>query len=448
MGSNKINKIVLIVQREYLSRVKKKSFIIMTFVGPLFAAALLFAPVFLSQVKDPVYNIAVVDETGLLVDKLPESDNIKFQYVSTTLAETKKELYGSDNYSILYIPEIALNSSKGVMLLSEKQPGHQTIMYLESFISKGFESAKLSAFGVDPKTLAGAKSSIKINTVKLTAKGEEKNNIDLATKISFAGGLLIYIFIFIYGAQVMRGVIEEKTSRIVEVIISSVRPFQLMMGKIIGIALVSLTQFILWIILTSVLTTFVGSVFVNEKNLDMNTVEKMFRNPTEIEKTVSVPRINDQNEGVKELLSSFENVNFPLIGGLFIFYFLGGYLLYGAFFAAIGAAVDSETDTQQFMLPLTIPLILSFMMAQVILNNPEGSIAFWFSIIPLTSPVVMMMRIPFGVPAYEVFLSMSFLIVGFVVATWIAAKIYRTGILMYGKKVSYKEIGKWLFYKE
>lgn len=448
MTSNKINKILLIVQREYLSRVKKKSFIIMTFIGPLLAAALLFAPAFLSQVKDPVYNISVVDETGLFVDRLEETDNIKFQYAGTSLTETKKELYGSDNYSILYIPAIALNSSKGVMLLSEKQPGNQLIMYLESFISKGFEKAKLSASGIDPKILAGIKANVKINTVKLTEKGEEKNNIELATKLSFAGGLLIYIFIFIYGAQVMRGVIEEKSNRIVEVIISSVRPFQLMMGKIIGIALVSLTQFVLWIVLTSVLTTFVGATLIKDKDIDVNSMEKMFKNPTAIEKNEPITNSGNQNIAVKELLTSLENINFPLIAGMFIFYFIGGYLLYGAFFAAIGAAVDSETDTQQFMLPLTIPLILSFLMAQVIINNPEGSIAFWFSIIPLTSPVVMMMRIPFGVPAYEIFISISFLIVGFVVATWIAGKIYRTGILMYGKKVSYKEIGKWLFYKE
>ncbi len=443
--STSINKIFLIIQREYLSRVKKKSFIIMTFVGPLLAAVLLFLPIYLAKVKDPVYNISIVDETGLFVNNLPETDNIKFQFVTTNLNETKKELYGSDNYSILYIPLIALNASKGVMLLSEKQPNQQIINYLENLISKGIEKAKLRASGIDPKILASIKANVNINTIKLTAKGEEDNNSDLATKLSFAGGLLIYVFIFIYGAQVMRGVIEEKSSRIVEVIISSVRPFQLMMGKIVGIALVSLTQFLLWIILTSALTSFVGSTLVLNNGLDASTVEKVMKNPTTIDKGEHSSAING---GVNELLSSMDSINFPLIGGLFIFYFLGGYLLYGAFFAAIGAAVDSETDTQQFMLPLTIPLILSFLMAQVIISNPEGSIAFWFSIIPLTSPVVMMLRIPFGVPTYEIFISMSFLILGFVLATWLAAKIYRTGILMYGKKVSYKEIGKWLFYKE
>ncbi len=446
MATSSLKKVFLIIQREYLSRVLKKSFIIMTFVGPLFAAVLLFAPAYLSQVKDPVYNIAVVDETGLFSENIPETENIKFQYVTTSLTETKKDLYGSENYSILYIPLATLNSSKGVMLLSEKQPGRHVLLYLESSISKGIEKAKLMASGIDPKILAGIKANVKVNLVKLTAAGEEKGDDALATKISFAGGLIIYIFIFIYGAQVMRGVIEEKTSRIVEVIISSVRPFQLMMGKIIGIALVSLTQFLLWIILTGILTTFAGKAFVNEKGMDLRSMEKALKNPTEISKNNEAEL--DNNEGMQELMHSIEQINFSLIAGVFIFYFMGGYLLYGAFFAAIGAAVDSETDTQQFMLPLTIPLILSFLMAQVIINDPDGSIAFWFSIIPLTSPVVMMLRIPYGVPAYELFISMSFLVIGFIAATWVSGKIYRTGILMYGKKVSYKEIGKWLFYKE
>jgi ABC-2 type transport system permease protein len=446
MNYSSFHKTLLIVKREYLSRVKKKSFIIMTFVGPLLMAALVLAPAYLSQVKDPVYNITVVDETGLFHGKLEETENIRFQYASTNLAETKKSLYGSDNYSILYIPYAVLNSSKGVLLLSEKQLSHQVVIYLKNTISKGLENAKLRASGIDPKILAGTRVNIAINIVKLTTTGEENENTDLAIQLSFAGGLLIYIFIFIYGSQVMRGVIEEKTSRIVEIIISSVRPFQLMMGKIIGIALVSLTQFILWILLTLSLTTITGHMIqASKKGPDMN-IQSLLNSQSETlgsKASLEKPQI-----ALSSLFSMFEHVNGTLIGSVFLFYFLGGYLLYGAFFAAIGAAVDSETDTQQFMLPLTIPLILSFLMSQVIINNPEGSLAFWFSIIPLTSPVVMMLRIPFGVPAYELFLSMVFLIIGFVISTWMAARIYRTGILMYGKKVTYRELGKWLFYKK
>jgi ABC-2 type transport system permease protein len=445
MSNSNFRKTFLIVKREYLSRVKKKSFLVMTFIGPLLMAALTLAPTYLSQVKDPVYNITVVDETGLFVNKMEGTENMHFQYAENSLTATKKELYGSDNYTILYIPYTALNSSKGVLLMAEKQVNHAVINQLKHTISRGLENAKLRASGIDPKILAGTRVNMSISMVKLTANGEENSNSDLAMQLSFAGGLLIYIFIFIYGSQVMRGVIEEKTSRIVEVIISSVRPFQLMMGKIIGIALVSLTQFVLWILLTIAITTsaqhLLSSAEFSHQHVIQNTInqESVFnQNPS----VASAPGT------IQALFSLLDQINAPLIAGVFLFYFLGGYLMYAAFFAAIGAAVDSETDTQQFMLPLTVPLILSFMLSQVIINNPEGSLAFWFSIVPLTSPVVMMLRIPFGVPTYELFLSMAFLVIGFIVATWLAAKIYRTGILMYGKKVSYRELGKWLFYKE
>jgi ABC-2 type transport system permease protein len=262
--------------------------------------------------------------------------------------------------------------------------------------------------------------------------------------------LLIYFFIFLYGAQVMRGVIEEKTSRIVEVIISSVKPFELMMGKIIGIALVGLTQFLLWMVLTFSMVGLAGKVMA-EKNYNPEQLEQSFQSsgagmPGGMGQpfggaTVKPPSTADAFAGLSE------SINLPLMLGCFLFYFLGGYLLYGALFAAIGSAVDSEADTQQFMLPITIPMILAITMSQVILTNPESSMAFWFSIIPLTSPIIMMVRLPFGVPTFDLVLSMVLLIVSFIGATWISGKIYRTGILMYGKKNSYKELWKWLFYK-
>jgi ABC-2 type transport system permease protein len=239
----------------------------------------------------------------------------------------------------------------------------------------------------------------------------------------------------------MRGVIEEKTNRIIEVIISSVRPFQLMMGKIVGIALVGLTQFVLWIALTFVITSAVKQAFEKDK-YDVKQVEETFKTNSD-QSTTQLQK----NANMSELSSMLDSINFPIMVAAFIFYFLGGYLLYSALFAAVGAAVDSEADTQQFMLPITIPLVLSFVMAQFIINNPEGPVAFWFSIIPLTSPVIMMVRIPFGVPYYEVILSMVMLVLGFIGTTWLAGRIYRTGILMYGKKVSYRELWKWLFYK-
>lgn len=441
-----VNKIKLIIQREYLSRVRKKSFIIMTIVGPILAASLLFLKVMFSEGADKLYNVTVVDETGLFVDKLQETESVKFQYVTTSIDETKQMLNGSDNYSILFIPEYAVKFTKGIKLYSEKTPGRQLVLYLEGALSRGLEKAKLNASGIDPRILASTKTIVKINAIQITADGEQKSPNAQALTLSFVGSFLIYFFILMYGIQVMRGVMEEKTNRIVEVIISSVKPFQLMLGKIVGIALVSLTQFTLWVVLTFIITGFVGKLIIGS-GADSNALEKMMQNTASVEKIDTNPE-SDQKAAVIELFESVETINFPLIIGTFLFYFIGGYLLYGALFGAIGAAVDSETDNQQFVLPLTIPLILAFLMSQVILNDPEGPVAFWFSMVPLTSPVVMMMRIPFGVPAYELFLSMAFLIIGFVVATWIAGKIYRTGILLYGKKVGYKELGKWLFYKD
>jgi ABC-2 type transport system permease protein len=257
---------------------------------------------------------------------------------------------------------------------------------------------------------------------------------------------IIYFFIFLFGMQVMRGVIEEKTSRIIEVIISSVKPFELMMGKIVGVALVALTQVGLWVVLSSVIYTGVGSIFGDELAANQkNQIEQLENsNPTI---NAEVLAATDTGGFVTEIKSKMETINFPLVIGCFIFFFLGGYLLYGSLFAAVGAAVDNETDTQQFMLPITIPLILSIVVAQLVMDNPDGQLAFWGSLFPFTSPIIMMVRIPFGVDTWQVVLSMVLLIITFIGSTWMAGKIYRIGILMYGKKPSFKEIGKWIITK-
>jgi len=256
------------------------------------------------------------------------------------------------------------------------------------------------------------------------------------------------MFIFIYGVQVMRGVIEEKTNRILEVIISSVRPFQLMMGKIIGVAMVGLTQFLLWVVLTFALTS-VASPLLFGGQSKWDQVKKQMDQVEQVEKGsgVSIEEISGGDETLEEFFEVLSSINIPQILLSFIFFFLGGYLLYSALFAAVGSAVDSETDTQQFMLPITIPLVLAIIVAQTVITNPDSQIAFWFSMVPFTSPVVMMVRLPFGVPAWELYLSMALLIIGFLATTWLAARIYRIGVLMYGKKITYKELGKWLFYK-
>jgi ABC-2 type transport system permease protein len=342
-----------------------------------------------------------------------------------------------------------MEDTKSVMLFSAKQPNINLVSSIESTIQKELENRKLQSHGINQQTLDQIKTKVKINTRTLTDKGEEETNAGMNTAAGLIGGLLIYMFIFLYGAQVMRGVIEEKTNRIVEVIISSVRPFQLMMGKIIGIALVGLTQFLLWIILTMSISSFVTGFFMDKKQMTEQMMKRQTPMGTPLPEGVEDgASLQSSDEVTADVFGSLQSINFPLLIGAFVFYFLGGYLLYGALFAAIGAAVDGESDTQQFMLPITIPLILSFVVAQSVLQNPESSVAFWFSMIPFTSPVVMMVRMPFNVPDWQLALSMALLVLGFIGTTWVAGRIYRTGILMYGKKVNWRELGKWLFYKD
>ena len=437
-----MSKITLIIQREYLTRVKKKSFIIMTLVGPLLMAGLIFARVWLEMIPEVPKKIEIIDESMMFKGKLENSKNLLFFFPNNTLTNAKANFYKNDYDILVFIPENIIDSHS-IQLFYKKQPGLTTQDNIKNLIQNKLEDWKLIASGIDKNKLESVKTKLNVIANKLQKTGEEeKSNNEAGIIIGFVGGLLIYLFIFLYGAQVMRGVIEEKTSRIIEVIISSVKPFELMMGKIIGIALVGLTQFLLWVMLTIAITSVVSNNFLEKKYDSTMVVEQTYKSntPTNVEQEINKPDLGE----VGEML---QNINLPVILACFIFYFLGGYLLYGSLFAAIGAAVDSEADTQQFMMPITIPLIFSFIAAQVVVTNPESPMAFWFSIIPLTSPSVMMVRLPFGVPYYEVVLSMVLLVLGFIGTTWLAAKIYRTGILMYGKKPTYKELWKWLFYK-
>jgi ABC-2 type transport system permease protein len=307
----------------------------------------------------------------------------------------------------------------------------------------------LKAHGVDPEILRAIKSNIIINTFKIDKSGsEEKSFTEVSMILGPVAGILIYMFIFIFGAQVMRGVMEEKTNRIVEVIISSVKPFQLMMGKIVGVALVGLTQFMLWVVLTLGIVTVLTATVIDTSELTKS--ELMYTGQGKMLDQEQLADFSEQMQAQDsqsvQIMEAIMSINYGVMIGAFVFFFLGGYLLYAALFAAIGSAVDNETDSQQFMIPVSMPLVLSLVTLGMILNNPSGPVAFWFSIIPLTSPVAMMVRIPFGVPYEEVALSAGLLIAGFLGATWLAAKIYRTGILMYGKKVNYAELWKWLKY--
>lgn len=435
-----MNKILLIIQREYFTRVKKKSFLIMTILGPLLMGGVFVAIALMNKVDTEQKQILVVDETGVFKDRFKDSERVDFINIDVPLRMARHTAVDSGYFGVLYIPTTSSVSAleKAVVLYSESQPGMEIVDRIESTMEKEINEQKYVEAGIDPEKLSAIRTEVSVSTRDME---DQETSTPLASGLGFAGGFLIYMFIFIYGAMVMRGVLEEKTSRIVEVIISSVKPFQLMMGKIIGVALVGLTQFMLWVVLTTVIFSVVGATMSGDSaNTEMlQTAAQSGQLPA----GVDADQVQSQG-ALSKVTGMLATVNFPLMIGMFIFYFLGGYLLYSALFAAVGAAVDAETDVQQFMLPITIPLIISYVAAINVLNNPQGNIAFWFSIIPFTSPIVMMVRIPFGVPWYEVALSMGLLVGGFIFTTWLAGKIYRVGILMYGKKTSYKELWKWI----
>ncbi|GAB2473846.1 ABC transporter permease [Hymenobacter qilianensis] len=445
-----MDQIWLIVQREYITRVRKKSFIIMTFVGPLLMSALFVVPIFLMQMSsDEKKIVTVADAGGLFSGKLPqdEKSSIRYVHAPTDLEAAKAEFKKSKNSALLYVPPFDLANPTGIKLFGRENLSLTLQTSIQRTVNRQVEAARLQKSGIDQQVLDNLKADVDMDTVNLSDEGEKSSNSMVTSGVAYFMAFLIYLFIFLYGVQIMRGVIEEKTSRIVEVIMSSVKPFQLMMGKVIGIAAVGLTQLLLWVALSSIVITGVSAV----AGIDTVAASRTQQLETVAQSAGATPKETEDKTAVmyKSAMEGFSNLNLPLIIGSFLFYFLGGYLLYGALFGAIGAAVDNETDTQQFMLPITMPLILTFIVAQsVMIRDPNGPIAYWMSMIPFTSPIAMVIRIPFGgVTAGQLLLSMALLVAGFVATIWIAARIYRVGILLYGKKVTYKELSRWMFYK-
>ncbi len=439
-----MNKIWLVIQREYLTRVQKKSFIIMTILGPILMAALMIVPAYLAKVSDEVKTIGIVDDSGFFTEAFEDNDKFVFKPMHMDIAKAKTT-YEDINYDmVLYIPAPAYTYPSKIIIYSSKEPGMSVESYIKNSINNDLRTMRLKDAGVSNDVISAMKDKINLTSIKIDEEGAEEERAGMLNLIlGFALSIAIYFFIFMYGTHVMRGVLEEKTSRIIEVIISSIKPFQLMMGKIIGIAFVGLTQLLLWVVLTAAIVGGVQSVFSDE----LSQVEKYQAEQTgqmlDPSNDVEVEKNYDKTA---EILSSVLNLDYKVILGSFAFYFLFGYLVYGALFAAVGSAVDNETDTQQFIMPITVPLIISMVTIQMVANNPDGALSFWLSIIPLTSPITMMVRIPYGVPAWELALSMALLVATFVLFTWFAGKIYRVGILMYGKKPSYKEIWKWIKY--
>jgi ABC-2 type transport system permease protein len=443
-----MKKILLIIEREYLSRVKKKSFIVMTILAPLIIALFYGLIIYFSiqGVTGSFSRIAVVNENKTLNEKLKSNKNRSYSYVNMPLAKLKSTLKDSKYDYILYLPDFELDHPQGIEILGSKQAGMTLSDRISDDIEELIRNQKLKQSGLQQSDLDKLKSSVDLSVKKIGESGQdEESSAGASTIIAYVAGILMFMFIMLYGIQVMRGVIEEKTSRIIEIMISSVKPFQLMMGKIIGIALVGLTQFILWIIFTTIISTVAVKVFVSEKDLEKNIQQTTMSQGGGKKATLDAASASNPMHKVQKSLA---NLNVSKIVTVFLFFFLGGYLFYSALYAAIGSAVDSETETQQFMLPVMMPLFLGYALSlSVVTNDPYGPIAFWLSMIPFTSPIAMMVRLPYGVPDWQLALSMALLVLGFIGTVWVASKIYRVGILMYGKKTSMKEMIKWFTYK-
>jgi ABC-2 type transport system permease protein len=439
-----MNKTWLIIKREYLTRVQKKTFILSTILTPLLIVGLIAAVTFISVKNVDHEKIAVVDNTGIFKGNLENTKAITFDYPTNVDSGN----YSSKGFSaILITPD---STSNRYQLFSKKQLGLIASDHVERQINQAIENHLLKTrYNIDNKSLEEIRKEA--GTAKFETFVNEKNSeikksdSGLAYGIGYASGFLIYITLFIYGTMVMRGVMEEKTNRIAEVIVSSVKPFQLMLGKIIGIGAVGLTQFLMWIVLIIGLGA-AASTFLSPETLQQAGEASQQMKSQQVQMASGAAAQFDQ---IKDVMSS---VNWFLIIGCFLFYFLFGYLFYAALFAAVGSAVNEDPqDAQSLLLPVTMPIIIAIMLMMNAVVNPSSSMATWSSMIPFFSPIVMMGRIPFGVPGtvpyWQLIISMVMLVAGFLFTTWLSAKIYRTGILMYGKKVTWKEMIKWVFRK-
>jgi len=436
-----MSKVGLIIKREYLSRVRKKTFILTTILTPLLFIGMIAAVTFITAKNIRNEKLAVVDEQSLLKSNLKNSKSVSYEFRN----DVDTSNFKSKGFTaILFAPHSGINQTRNFKLISEKSLNRIANDRIDKDISHALESNMISQeLKIDPVLIDSIKSranEVKIEAVKKDELGKlTSSNFDIASGIGYLTGFLIYITLFIYGVMVMRGVMEEKTNRIAEVMISSVKPFQLMMGKIIGIGAVGLTQFLIWIILISGLSVLFGSSLSPET---MQQVQNAQQGAGGMQQSAPPG-------GMAALVTNLSSVNWIMVVGCFLFYFLGGYLFYASLFAAVGSAVNEDSqDAQSLSFPITLPIILAIIIMINAINDPGSSLATWSSIIPFFSPIVMMARIPFGVPDtvpyWQLGLSMVLLVLGFLFTTRLSAKIYRTGILLYGKKPSWKEMVKWL----
>ncbi|HJT72765.1 MAG TPA: ABC transporter permease [Chitinophaga sp.] len=431
-----MNKIWLIIKREFITRVRKRSFLVVTLLVPLFFAAMIVIPILIATNSKDEKRIAVIDESHLFLNRFPDNKGVYYKYLENISVDTFRHTYKEYGYSgLLYIPRLDINRPSGITYYSDAQPGIATESRLNRHVNDLIEEERMKQANIDVEKVHAFKSDINIDFQ--TGEEGKKGNSAVAYGVGYASGFIIYIILMFFGMSVMRGVMEEKVSRIAEVMISSVKPFQLMMGKIIGIAGVGLLQFLIWVVLI------IGVQLVLPLFFSADSISALQEGGMQ---SASNTAAIEAMEKISFVLGS---INWTVIITCFIFYFLGGYLFYSALFAAVGSLVNEDpSDAQALTFPITLPIIIGIMVMISAVQNPTSSLAVWGSIIPFTSPMVMMARLPYGVPGtvpyWQLGLSISLLILGFLATTWLAGKIYRTGILMYGKKITWKEAIRWI----
>ncbi len=434
-----MNKILLVIQREYMTRVLKKSFWISSLLAPVLITAIYAIPIWLAMKDKEVKKVAILDQSHLWKASDLQDKELAFTFVSKPEAVFKTQFAAEGYDAFVSVPGAVLTNPHGLHIYSSKNIGLSLKESVERLIQNKVRQELMYKAGISAKVYEDTQVDVDSETITISETGDETNSSSAGAMI-LAGvmGLILYVTLLLYGSQVMNGVIEEKSNRIIEVIISSVKPYQLMLGKIIGVGLVGLTQFVLWIVLTIGLTQVTGKFYASKAKAAV----ELSQGSTSVEMDKAM-----QDSPMGEVTKVLESTNIPLILLSFLFYFFVGYLLYSSLFAAIGSAVESPTEAQQFTFIVMIPIILSFLLAQYTMQDPDSTIAFWSSMIPFTSPINMMVRLPYGVPVWELAVSMVLLVLGFLACSWLSARIYRVGILMYGKKVTWKELAKWLFYQ-
>lgn len=437
-----MGKIGLIARREFNARVKKKSFIITTILMPILLVGIMVVMVFvMANTGDKVREVIVIDQSGIVADKLTDKRLLKFRSSDESF-ETLREQRPEGAFGILLIPEDVVTNSRNLQLYTYEASTVGVESAITDQLQKIIEDEKLKAYNIDnlSEILEEVKTKVTLSTKEFTDSGEAKDSSSsFATAAATIFGLLIYMFVFLYGTMVMQGVIEEKSNKVMELMVSSAKPFQLMMGKIMGIASVALTQLLIWVVFIVVVGGLALNFFASDMMEAVNATQNGMPIPANLE------GIDMEDVALFSRITDFGYMGKMLLS--FLLYFIGGYLLYAAMFAAVGSSVDNEKDTSNLQLPITIPLILAFVVSFTVVQEPNSQLALWFSMIPFTSPIVMMARLPYGVPGWELIVSLVLLYLTFVAMVWFASKIYRVGIFMYGKKPTFKELYKWMRYK-